>query len=104
MNVETAVCLNQSPSPPLQFHRVDSQSSEPQRDIRDIDRYKEMKKKRHTQIEKRCGYREGFFFSQASKFCTNQTKMCAFNLSLTAKEKQPPLIASGIETRFTRKK
>lgn len=75
-NVETAVCFNQSPSPPLQNQGVDSQSTEPQRDTGgDIDRYKEMKReKTHTEIE-RDVYREKEFFLPSLKiFAENQTK------------------------------
>lgn len=63
MNVETALCSNQSVSPPLQSQGVDSQSSEPQRDTgghRQVQRDEERKDTHRD--KKRSEQGEGDFF------------------------------------------
>lgn len=87
MNVETAVCFNQSLSPPLQSQGVDSQSGEPQRETQgDIDRYKEIKREEtHTEMEK--DFFPGLQILQKPNQKTNKQTKCVFLIKHSAKEK-----------------
>ena len=90
VNVETTVCFNQSPSPPLQSQGVDSKSAEPQRDgagggDRQVQRHE---KRKDTHRERKMIF-----------FLASKTKTKDFNLA--ARKRQPLLIESGIKIRFT---
>lgn len=84
VNVETTVCFNQSPSPPLQSQGVDSKNL---RETRGggTDRYKDMKRGRHTRRKEK----------DLLPCLKNKTK----DFNLTARKRQPLLIESGMENR-----
>lgn len=93
MNVQTAVCFNQSLSPPLQSQGANSQSSEPLRETRGRRQVQRDEKRKDTEIEQDVyGVLKIFFFPGLKNLAESNAEAD----QVKKKKMQPLLIESAV--------